>query len=248
MTILSSRGRIVAAVAALAVLAAVVSGAVLFSPHGTQPEQGEPRTAQIETPLYAGTDLPTLIARADAIVIGRVDRSVSVSRKGDMGEKERQGLRDHGMSDAAIEKQGYLFKDRIYTDWAFNIERSLKGGSPEGASIIIHRPGGELQGDKFEIPGYPELAMGGRRQVVFLVQTLDGHNGIIAVYVIDGNKVSATGAGRKNVTTLDGLLAQIGAHKGDPNPFENPPASSGGDSGPSRTTTPTGSDATSPTP
>ena len=246
MSILSSRNRTVAALSAVAVLAAVIGGAVFFVSRGTTSEQAALRTPRVEA-LVAETDLPLLVAQADAIVIGRVDRSVCVSRKGDMGEKERQGLRERGMSEAQIEKQSVVFKDRVYTDWGFTVERSLKGDSPDDGTVLIHRPGGELNGDKFELPGYPELAKGGRRQVVFLVKTLDGSNGIIAVYAINGNTVSNARPGRKDVTTLEELIAQVEAHKGDPNPYQNPPASSGGNSGPPESTTPTESFETSPT-
>ncbi len=191
----------------------------------------------------AKMDLATAIASADAIVIGTVDKQLRVTQGGSALSAElRQRMRDHGLSDQAIDQQVSDFSTWIYTTWQFRVERSLKGEFT-GGTIEIRRPGGELNGQKLEVPAAPQL-LTGDRQLIFLVRAWDGPYQAVAVYRITGNMVSTTDQGRKDNMSLDALIAEIEAHKKDANPFQTPPTSSGG----SGSTTPTESAPTSPTP
>lgn len=165
----------------------------------------------------AGMDRSTAIARADAIVLGTA-KILRTERGRSIGAEEREALREKGMRDADIDNQESSLQNEVYTTWAFTVEEALKGEVPTGelrvrTSVLAPR-GGEVMPSA----GYPQLTPG-VRQVVFLHRGLDGVYSPVAVYAITGRMASTNDQGRRDNMLLTDLLAEIRAHKGDPDPW-----------------------------
>jgi len=92
---------------------------------------GEPRDARATT--LVPLDLPALTARAERVVLARV---------------ERQEARWTGGRDA------------IYTDVVLRVERSYKGDTKAGEEIVVRREGGNLDGVAMMVYGAPVFSVG----------------------------------------------------------------------------------------
>lgn len=89
----------------------------------------------------------------------------------------------------------------ILTHTTFQVERSLKGGLPEGKTVIIETLGGSINGIKQRAPGSPSF----HNEEYALVFLNPGSKG---VYLVSGGKkgmIPLIGKGRKR-TTEDGTV------------------------------------------
>lgn len=206
---------IVVAVAIGAVAAASLSAT---SDGGVGAQGNSAETSATVQASFAAMSLPEAIASADAIVLGRVDQPPWTSRGVQVSQWGRERQRALGMTDEEIDRQARRFDDIVYTNSRFQIERALKGDFPDGW-VEVRCYGGQFRGYRLHAPGFPQLQPG-VRCVVFLGRAFDGGYEPVAVYAIAGQMASTDHQGRHDRMPLDQLIAEIEAHRDDPNPFD----------------------------